>query len=90
MLDLPSRIDIAAAAELFPLYRQTAEQPHDVQMNGSSVECCTGAGAQMLLSFSKTLSQSGHRLIIQQPSAALADDLHILGMTFLLGEGAHG
>lgn len=84
ILELPVRIDIAAASDLLPEWLKILEAPDHIQLNARHVESCTAAGAQLLLSVAKSANDSGCTISFLHVGDALNQDLAALGLSFLL------
>jgi anti-anti-sigma regulatory factor len=74
---------IAAEYKQFPL-----KEKMQLKIDASQLEALTTPGAQLLLSFEKSLSLLGGNMVIEHASPAVRQTLSTLGLTHLLPEPA--
>lgn len=85
---LPAELTIYTVGEWYPHCRSWAggDDADALVLDATAVQEVDAAGVQLMLSLANALAQRGRRLLIAEPSAALAAACTVLGVTHLFAE----
>jgi anti-anti-sigma factor len=87
---LPLRVDTSSVQALHVEWLRHFEAHREVILDCSDVEMLGAAGAQLIVSFSKSLKADGLTLKLRNVSPAMNNDLATLGLLdYLMHEASH-